>query len=66
MVSHRPSKCGGYRHCGSRDINISCNTVILTQMRDVASVIVYARPFPALLLSLKHKTCHTLTYEIPD
>ena len=35
MLSHHPNKFGGYRRCGSGDINISTKTSILTQMRDV-------------------------------
>ena len=64
MASHRLSKFGGYKHCGSGDINIPANTVILTQMQDVASMTVYARSFPALVLCLKHKSCHSLTHEV--
>ena len=30
-----PTKFGGHRHCGSGDINIPANTVILLQMWDI-------------------------------
>ena len=62
MASHRLSKFGGYKHCGSRDI--LRQSVILRQMQDVASMTVYARSYPALLLCLKYKSCHSLTHEV--
>ena len=35
IVSHHPAKFGGHRHCGSGNINLPANTVILSQMRDI-------------------------------
>ena len=35
VLNHHPGKFAGHRHCGSRDINIPANTLILPQIRDI-------------------------------
>ena len=39
MVVHYPAKLGDHRHCGSGDMNILANTLILPQMRDIRDCI---------------------------
>ena len=51
-MSQHPAKFGGHRHCGSGDINIPANTVILPQMRDIRyriylltfAIIIFCKP----------------------
>ena len=55
MVSHYPAKFDGHRHCGSGNMNIPANTILLQRR---ISVTVYARLFLLLLFFVKHVACH--------
>ena len=55
MVSHHPAKFDGHRHCGSGNMNIPANTILLQRR---ISVTVYARLFLLLLFFVKHVACH--------
>ena len=39
MANHHPAKFDGHMHCGSGDMKISVNTVILPQMWDIRGCI---------------------------
>ena len=56
MLSHHPNKFGGYRRCGSGDINISAKTSIFTQMRDVRRWLLYPLTSAINFSKVRHVT----------
>ena len=53
IVSHHPAKLDGHRHCGSEDIDIPVNMVILQQIQDICDC-VYLRASAILIFHTAH------------